>query len=335
MSASSATDSASSYGRRLLVQFGPLLALAFVVTIFTVADSFQEHGGRFLSGPNFKNILIQSAVVAMAALGMTMIIIGGGIDLSAGTALALCGTVMAWCFLHDWSPPAAIAATILTGCATGALNGALIGRLRVVPFIITLGTMTIYLGVAKYIAKNTTVRPALNQVPQWMDYLLISVQPKWLFFPFGVWLVIFLAFFVAAILRFTVFGRHIIAMGSNDLAARLCGIRVDRTRVLLYSFAGLFVGLAGMLQFSRLSEGSPTSGTGKELAIIAAVVIGGGSLSGGRGSILGTLTGAVMTEVISNGCTTLGLRNELEEILLGAIIIAAVTIDQLRHRRFA
>lgn len=335
MSASRQPGAATGFSRRLLTQLGPLFALAFVIAIFAIADSQQENGGKFLTGPNFKSILTQSAVVAMAALGMTLIIIGGGIDLSAGTALSLCGTVTAWCLLHDWWPSLAIGAALLTGCTAGAINGALISRLRVVPFIITLGTMTIYQGTAKYIAENTTVRPALSQVPEWMDYLLIIVKPAWILLPFGVWLVVVLGLVVSGILRFTVFGRHIIAMGSNEMAAHLCGINVNRMRVLLYTFAGLFVGLAGLLQFSRLSEGNPTSGTGKELAIIAAVVIGGGSLSGGRGSVLGTLTGAVMMEVISNGCTTLGIRNELEEVILGAIIIAAVWIDQIRERRFA
>jgi ribose transport system permease protein len=322
------------FARRLLTHLGPLLALLLVIGVFALADALQTDGGRFLTGRNLKNILIQSATVAMASLGMTMIIIGAGVDLSAGVALALCATVMAWCLQHDYGVTVAVLATLGSGCLTGFINGTLISKLRVVPFIVTLGTMTIYLGAAKYLAQNTTVRPLPTQVPIWVGKLLATnVKPDWLLLPPGIWLLLALALFVSLILQKTVFGRHVFAIGSNETAARLCGIQVARTRILLYSFAGLFVGLAGLFQFARLQSGNPTSGNGKELAIIAAVVIGGGSLSGGRGSILGTLTGALIMQVISSGCTALKLPNELQEIIVGGIIIAAVWIDQLRQRR--
>jgi ribose/xylose/arabinose/galactoside ABC-type transport system permease subunit len=144
-----------------------------------------------------------------------------------------------------------------------------------------------------------------------------------------------LALGTAAVLRYSVFGRHAFAVGSNESTARLCGINVPLTRIAVYSIAGLFVGVAGLYQFSRLTVGDPTSGTGKELPIIAAVVIGGGSLSGGRGSILGTLTGALIMQVISSGCTSLRLPNPIQEIIIGTIIIVAVTVDQFRQRRLA
>jgi ribose transport system permease protein len=132
-----------------------------------------------------------------------------------------------------------------------------------------------------------------------------------------------------------VFGRHVFAVGSNEATARLCGINVPLVRIAVYTLSGFFVGIAGLYQFSRLTVGDPTSGTGKELPIIAAVVIGGGSLNGGRGSVLGTLTGALIMQVISSGCTSLRLPNPIQEIIIGGIIIAAVTIDQLRQRRQA
>ncbi len=131
------------------------------------------------------------------------------------------------------------------------------------------------------------------------------------------------------------FGRHLFAVGSNEATARLCGINVPLTRIAVYTIAGFFVGMAGLYQFSRLTIGDPTSGTGKELPIIAAVVIGGGSLSGGRGSILGTLTGALIMQVISSGCTALRQPDPIQQIIVGAIIIAAVTVDQFRQRRMA
>jgi ribose/xylose/arabinose/galactoside ABC-type transport system permease subunit len=150
-----------------------------------------------------------------------------------------------------------------------------------------------------------------------------------------VWLLLALAIVVAAVLRYTVFGRHVFAVGSNESTARLCGINVPLTRIAVYTIAGFFVGMAGLFQFSRLTVGDPTSGTGKELPIIEAVVIGGGSLSGGRGSILGTLTGALIMQVISSGCTALRQPNPIQEIIIGAIIVAAVTVDQFRQRRLA
>jgi ribose/xylose/arabinose/galactoside ABC-type transport system permease subunit len=313
---------------------GPFVALALVVGIFTLADNLQEDGGRFATLRNAQNVLVQSATVAVAALGMTMIIISGGIDLSAGTTMALCGTVLAWVLLQGQPPAVAIAAGIGTGCLAGCVNGALISLLRVVPFIVTLGTMTIYLGLAKLLSNSTMVRPDPHQVPEWMKGLLSPrPQHEWMIFSAGVWMVLVLAAIVAAVLRYTIFGRHVFAVGSNESTARLCGIHVARTRLAVYTLAGFFVGVAGFFQFSRLSVGDPTSGTGKELAIIAAVVIGGGSLSGGRGSILGTLTGAVIMQVISSGCTALRQPNPIQEIIIGAIIVAAVTVDQLRQRR--
>jgi len=315
---------------------GPFLALVLVVTVFTVADNLQADGGKFATLRNAQNILVQSATVAVAALGMTMIIISAGIDLSAGTTMALSATVLAWALRADFGAPAAVALAIGTGCLAGFVNGVLISALRVVPFIVTLGTMTIYLGLAKRIGNNTMVRPAQAQIPDWMRELLSPrVQEEWMLFAPGVWLLLAMALVVAAVLRYTVFGRHLFAIGSSESTARLCGINVPATRVAVYAIAGLFVGVAGVFQFCRLTVGDPTAGTGKELPIIAAVVIGGGSLSGGRGSILGTLTGALIMQVISSGCTALRQPNSTQEIILGAIIVAAVTVDQIRQRRLA
>jgi ribose transport system permease protein len=313
---------------------GPFVALVLVVGIFTVADNLQADGGHFATMRNAQNVLVQSATVAVAALGMTMIIISGGIDLSAGTAMALSATVLAWFLREEHSPAVALAAGLVVGCLAGCANGMLISLLRIVPFIVTLGTMTIFLGLAKIIGNNTMVRPLPGQVPEWMKSLLSPrLENEWMLFAPGVWMLLVLAIVVAAVLRYTVFGRHVFAVGSNESTARLCGINVPITRIAVYTIAGFFVGVAGLFQFSRLTVGDPTSGTGKELPIIAAVVIGGGSLNGGRGSILGTLTGALIMQVISSGCTALKQPNPIQEIIIGAIIIAAVTVDQFRQRR--
>ena len=171
-------------------------------------------------------------------------------------------------------------------------------------------------------------------MPAW----LLSLQEpepregwEWLFVSPGVWLMLILAVLTWILLKYTVFGRHTFAIGSNEATARLCGINVPRTKVLVYLLAGLFVGIAGIYQFARLRSGNPTSGLGMELRVIAAVVIGGGSLSGGRGSVMGTLAGAAMMTVIGNGCTMLGISNPWQDIILGAIIVAAVLVDQIRQ----
>ncbi|HEV3006449.1 MAG TPA: ABC transporter permease [Pirellulales bacterium] len=316
---------------------GPFLTLALVVGFFAVADARQENGGNFLSVRNLQTISAQTATVAVAALGMTVIIISGGIDLAAGSTLALAATALAWCLEKDYHASIAVAASLGTGCLAGLVNGTLISSLRVVPFIVTLGTMTIYLGIGKLIADETTIRPDLSrQVPVWLQDLVSTHRDALLWgMPSGVWLALILAFLLSLVLRQSVFGRYVYALGSNEATARLCGINVWANKIALYTLAGLFVGVAGMYQFSRLSSGNPTSGTGLELRIIAAVVIGGGSLSGGRGSVVGTLTGATIMAVFASGCTQLKWNNPIQDIVLGVMIVAAVTLDQIRQRRLA
>jgi ribose/xylose/arabinose/galactoside ABC-type transport system permease subunit len=317
-------------------QFGPLLALFLVFIFFAVTDAAQPDGGRFTSLRNLQTMLISSAPVVVGALGMTVIIIAGGIDLSAGTAIALCATVMAWVLKQGAPVELALVCCLMTGCAAGSVNGVMISALNVAPFIVTLGTMTAYLGVAKLVADETTVRPPLSSVPDWMSGLAMPApDPPWLLVAPGVWIMLALAVILSLVLRYTVFGRHVFALGSNEQTARLCGLNLPALKVAVYTLGGLFVGLAGVYQFAKLKVGNPTSGLGLELKIIAAVVIGGASLSGGRGTVLGTLTGALLMQTIASGCTQLGLSNPVQDIILGIIIVAAVTVDQIRQRRVA
>lgn len=319
----------------------PLLALLAVVLFFAVADSwFSDDGGTFWTIRNLRTNAAQMTTVAVAALGMTMIVIAGGIDLSTGTALSLSATVMAVFLRAGWRIEIALLASVLTGVVCGVLNGSAISALRIVPFIVTLGTMTAYLGVGNLLANQTTVRPERTESVKWINELVaISPSPAWLAWPlapnycWGVWLMLLLALLAAVVLHATVFGRHVYAIGSNEATARLCGVPVARTKILVYSLAGVFVGMAGIYLFARLTNGSPNSGLGLELKVIAAVVIGGGSLSGGRGSIVGTLCGAAIMQVISSGCTHLGLQNPIENIVLGAVIVTAVAFDGLRQPR--
>ncbi|MEX2171521.1 MAG: ABC transporter permease [Pirellulales bacterium] len=317
-------------------QFGPLLALVLVFTLFALTDAAQQDGGRFLSLRNLQTMLISSAPVVVAALGMTVVIIAGGIDLSAGTAVALSATVMAWVLKQGGPIELALVCCLLTGCVAGSVNGVMISALKVAPFIVTLGTMTAYLGIAKLVADETTVRPPLASVPNWMNGLAMpGPDPAWLLVAPGVWIMLAMAAVLSLVLRYTVFGRYVFAVGSNEQTARLCGVNVPALKVAVYTLSGFFIGLAGMYQFAKLKVGNPTSGVGLELKVIAAVVIGGASLSGGRGTVLGTLTGALIMQTIASGCTQLGLSNPIQDIILGVIIVAAVTVDQFRQRRVA
>lgn len=329
--------------RVLAVQLSPLLALLVVIVFFAVADArMNEEYASFLSVDTARMVAVNTIIVGTAALGMLMIIVSGGIDLSAGTALAFSATVLAFCLKQESGVVVALFAAVGTGCLTGLLNGALISLLRVVPFIITLGTMSVYLGFAKLIADETTIRPNLASIPDWLKTLVTSPpDQEWLAYPLlpnfapGVWLFLALAGALAFVLRSTVFGRYVFAVGSNEQTARLCGINVTAMKIAVYTLAGLFVGIAGILQFARLSNGNPTSGRGLELSIIAAVVVGGASLSGGRGSVLGTMAGALLMVVINVGCTALGLRSAWQDVTLGTIIFVAAAFDQLRQRRLS
>jgi ribose transport system permease protein len=188
--------------------------------------------------------------------------------------------------------------------------------------------MSVARGVAKLVGKNQEINVHLEGT--WLEALTLSGD---LFFAPSVWLLLILAVIVAWILRSTVFGRQVFAVGSNEEAARLCGVRVEHSKVLIYSLAGLFTGMAGVFYLSRLAQGSPTEAVGHELDVIAAVVIGGGSLSGGEGSIFGSLAGALIMVVLRDGLKAIGAGNAWQDILIGAIIIVAVLADQLQRRK--
>jgi ribose/xylose/arabinose/galactoside ABC-type transport system permease subunit len=259
---------------------------------------------------------------------MTMIIISGGIDLSVGSTIALTTVVIAWLLEHAHCDPIVAAlGGVCCGMAVGACVGLLTVKLQIAPFIVTLGMMLIVRGAAKGLADEQKIDAPLT----WLNELLAAGRGwRW---PPGVWIMAVLAILVAGMLRYTVLGRHIFAVGSNAQTARLCGVHVERVRVLVYTLGGAAAGLAGLMQFSRLTVGDPTVAAGKELDVIAAVVIGGGSLSGGEGSVPGSIIGAVIMTVIRSGCSQMGLPNRVQEIVTGIIIIAAVTVDRMRQRQ--
>lgn len=317
----------SSSIQKWLNWIGPILGLALVILIFSI---LMESPSRYLSPFNLRIVLAQTVIVAIGAIGMTLIIISGGIDLSVGSAIALTGVITALGLNAGVSPAAAVAAGILVGGLVGVVNGLAITRLKVVPFIATLGMLGVARGTAKWVAGQQTV----NVPDTWVNELLVTFpNPAWLLLAPGVWIAIVLAVLTAIVLRNTVFGRRVFALGSNELAARACGISTDRLKVWIYGLAGLLFGLAGVMQMSRLRQGDPTVATGSELDIIAAVVIGGGSLNGGEGSIFGSLIGALIMAFLRNGCQQIGWPNYVQEIIIGAIIVIAVAVDRWRTSR--
>ncbi|MBL8851473.1 MAG: ABC transporter permease [Planctomycetaceae bacterium] len=323
--------------RRVSAFAGPLIWLALVFCLFWAADEWRASArgteGRFATAASARLMVHNTALVGVAALGMTLVIIAGGIDLSVAAGIALSATVSAWCFREGYHPLFGMLAAICTGVLAGLCNGALVSALRVVPFIITLGTMTIFRGIGREIAGGTPIR-AFGKLPDWLLMLeRPTPNPEWLIVSPGVWVLVVFAVIVAAVLHLTVFGRHLYAVGSNEATARLCGISLTFTRMAVYSLAGFFAGVAGLYNLTSLSEGDPNSLPGRELDIIAAVVIGGGSLSGGRGSVLGTLSGALLMQVIRHGCRSLNIPTAYEQIIIGVIVIVAVTLDQVRQRR--
>jgi ribose transport system permease protein len=313
--------------KKWLTILGPFLGLLFVVVTFAILTGSPA---KYLSPFNIRVVLSQTVIVAIGAIGMTMIIISGGIDLSVGSAIALSGVVTALGINAGLDPFLAVIAGILMGALVGFVNGLTITMLRVVPFIATLGMLGIARGAAKWISNQEPV----NVSATWINDLVVTFpNPPWLLLAPGVWIAILLAILMAVVLRNTVFGRRVFAIGSNEAAARACGIATDKLKIWIYTLAGLFFGLSGVMQMSRLRQGDPTVAAGSELDIIAAVVIGGGSLSGGQGTILGTMIGALIMAFLRNGCQQMGWPNFVQEIIIGVIIITAVAIDQLRSRR--
>jgi ribose transport system permease protein len=315
---------------RVLINFlAPFLGLILVILIFSLLPQVQD---RFLRLGNFKSVATQSVIVALGALGMTFVIISGGIDLSVASNIALSSCVVAYVINAGLPPWLGVVLGVLTGGVIGLVNGGLITSLRVVPFIITLGMMGIARGVAKWMAGNQKIDAPIT----WVNELMArSPRPGWLLLAPGVWLMILFAVVTAIVLRFTVFGRHVFAIGSNEATARLCGVRTSQAKIAIYILAGLFCGLSGVMEFSRLTVGDPTVAVGLELDIIASVVIGGGSLNGGQGSILGSMIGVFIMSFLRNGCTMMGWPNYIQEIIIGFIIVVAVSLDQFRYRRQA
>ncbi|MFN7920982.1 MAG: ABC transporter permease [Bryobacteraceae bacterium] len=299
----------------------PFVTLISLFIFLSIAAS-----PNFLTETNLSSVVRQTAVINTMALGMTMIIICGGIDLSVGSILAIGGLLGTMVMEKNWPIAAGIAVGILTGMFCGFANGLMTVRLKINPFIVTLGTLGIVRGLALIISGGLPV----HQIPKEFSFL---GEGRVLGVPFVLWILVACAAAVHVILEHTKLGRYAFAIGSNSEAALYAGINVAMVTTAIYTLGGMLTGLAGMIEASRLMTGQPTAGQGYELQAIAAVVIGGGSLRGGEGSVIGTLVGAFIMGLLSNGSDLLGISPYLQQVIIGAVIILAVSVDELRKRK--
>ncbi|MEN6577535.1 MAG: ABC transporter permease [Phycisphaerales bacterium] len=308
---------------RQLLPFGTLILL--------IAALSALEPDSFLTAENFFNVLSRSSVNGIIAMGMTAVIISGGIDLSVGSMMALCGMVAGLIMTRDGSmvPTAGLMwigtlAGIGTGLVCGLLNGALITKLNLPPFIVTLGTMSAFRGIS-YLMNDGM----MFDVPtyKFLGQASIAGVPVNVLICFAI---ILLSFFI---LRYMPLGRYTYAIGSNRQAAYHAGVNVNRSLLLIYTLTGVFIGLAAMIATSRTVSAQPTAGQSLELDIIAAVVIGGASLSGGRGTIVGTIIGTLLISFLRNGLTLLGISTNIQLVVIGAIIIGAVALDQVARAK--
>ena len=313
--------------RRFVDERGVLLGLAVVALVFGALI-----GPQFFRAANLELMARQTVIVCVAALGMTMIVVSGGIDLSVGSVVALSTVVTALLLEQHGTAGGALmaaAGAVAVGALCGAANGVLVTQLRVAPFIVTLGSMLLVRGAAKGLSGERR----LEAPATWLNDLLRTVQGGTGFIvPSGLWITAVLAVAVAFTLQYTRFGRHLFAIGSSERTARLCGVRIARAKIAVYTIAGALAALAGVMTFSKLSVGDPTVANGLELDVIAAVIIGGGSLLGGKGSVTGTIAGAAIMAIIQIGCSQQGLPNWVQQIVTGTIIVFAVWLDRWRQR---
>ncbi|GAB6931251.1 ABC transporter permease [Paenibacillus sp. JCM 10914] len=305
-----------------------LLALASLVVLILF---FSITSSNFFQFSNIIGILLSTAVIGVLALGSTFVIITGGIDLSVGTVMTL-SAVMTGVFITFWDVPVplGILGGIMTGALCGLLSGTAVAKLKIPPFIATLAMMMIAKGLALIISGAKPIY--FTDAEGFMEISLGNLIPG-LEIPNAVFI-----FFIAAIVGYfilskTIIGRYNFALGSNEEATRLSGVNVSFWKIVIYTLTGAFTGLAGVLMASRLNSANPALGTGYELEAIAAVVIGGTSLSGGKGTIVGTVIGALIMSVLTNGLRILSVPQEWQTVVVGLVIILAVYADILRRRK--
>lgn len=301
----------------MLGKLGPLLGLFLIVIVITILNP------SFMTTDNVLNILRQVSISALIAFGMTFVILTGGIDLSVGSTLALTGAVAATMLASGIDPVLTILAALLLGAALGAVNGVIIAKGKVAPFIATLATMTIYRGLTLVYTDGRPVSDLGNEIT-------FQMLGKGYFFgiPVPVCTMILAFIVLYVIMHKTTFGRRVYAVGGNEAASKLSGINVDRVKIAVYSLTGMLAALSALILTSRLNSAQPTAGTSYELDAIAAVVLGGTSLTGGKGWIFGTLIGALIIGVLNNGLNLIGVSSFFQQVVKGIVILIAVLIDR-------
>lgn len=301
----------------ILQKLGPIIGLLVIIIIISILSP------NFLSLNNILNVLRQVSINALIAFGMTFVILTGGIDLSVGSILALTGAVTAGLMSSGVDPILAMMVGLLLGATLGAINGLIIAKGKVAPFIATLATMTIYRGV-------TLVYTEGRPISGLGDSVTFQLLGKGYFLGLPIPVVTMIISFIVLyfILKKTTFGRRVYAVGGNEEASILSGINADRIKIYVYALTGLLAALAALILTSRLNSAQPTAGNMFELDAIAAVVLGGTSLTGGRGWIVGTLIGALIIGVLNNGLNLIGVSSFFQQVVKGAVILLAVLLDR-------
>jgi ribose transport system permease protein len=315
------------------------LGLLVVLGAFIALFAIRGELGKFVSVGNIQVLVHGHTYLAVAALGMLIIVIGGGIDLSTGSVVALVTVttmqVYRALFARYGLTPlvslTAVAAGIGVAGLCGCVNGLIITRLRVIPFVATLGMLSVARGAALWLAERQTLNFPFGGRPRWVDKLARVGSDTLLFGP-GFWFMLSLACVLPVLLQRTVLGRYCYAIGSNEAGTRLCGVRVERYKLLFYTLGGLLTGVAGVLLFAQV-DGDPNCAQGLELKVIAAVVIGGASLTGGRGTVLGTLLGVLVLAILENGVNIFNVAVEIQYVMIGTIIVANTALSQWQRRR--
>ncbi|MCG8351956.1 MAG: ABC transporter permease [Chloroflexales bacterium] len=303
----------------LMSRYGIVLALMLMCLALSLLSPI------FIRPQNLLNVLLQASINMIIAVGMTLVITQGGIDLSVGSIVALSGMITADLLVKEYGLPVAITAGLLTGTLCGWLNGALITFLNLPPFIVTLGTLSAYRGLALIYNSG---RPIFGLPPEFNQLLASSLGPV----PRPVIIALAVAIIFAIALRYTRLGEYTIAIGGSEEAAHLSGVPVRRYKIAVYAISGLLSGLAATVLAARLSAMDPTAGALYELDAIAATVIGGTSLSGGVGTVFGTVVGALLMSVLRNGMNLLNVQSYYQQLIIGVVIILAVIVDRLRKK---
>lgn len=310
------------FDKKLHMRLESLIVLAGLCLALAVLSPY------FLSVSNFLNTLLATSTIGVLAIAATLILCSAGLDLSIGSLMALTGVVGAYfCVVLNLPAPAAVVGALGTGAVAGYINGQLITRLRIPAFIVTLGMLGIARGLSFIIAPNGG---AIYGLPPSIVYL---GQGRPLGIPAPVIILGVTALVAHYALAYSKFGRHTLAMGDNENAARATGIPVEKLRRILYTVSGLLAGVAGLIFMARVNSGDPQAGYNYELAAITAAIIGGTSLFGGKGSILGSIIGALIMGVLQNGLNLLGVQSYYQQVAIGAVLIFAVWIDQLQSAR--